>query len=165
MASGFPWIHQVGLEGSLGAAVALGVARPLRHLYGTPRDHVLGLTMVSGDGRVLRWGGRVVKNVAGFDLTRLSVGSWGSLGVITSVSARLFPIPESDVTLVCLALERRAAACRPRPRPSPPYPLPAVELVDPLRFRRVRRWSSGLSWDPGPRWRRWRPGSLPSSPT
>ena len=92
-----------GRKGSLGAAVSLGVGGPLGQLYGTPRDHVLGLSIVSGDGRILNWGGRVVKNVAGFDLTRLMIGSWGTLGIITSVSARLFPIPEADVTLVLKA--------------------------------------------------------------
>lgn len=119
-------------EGSLGAVTALGVGGPLRHAYGTPRDHVLGLTLVTGDGRILRWGGRVVKNVAGFDLTRLSVGSWGALGVITSVSARLFPLPDRDVTLLltgCDAHELRETVGHVA-RSS--LPLAALELLDPL---------------------------------
>ncbi|MBT8395691.1 MAG: FAD-binding oxidoreductase [Gemmatimonadetes bacterium] len=119
-------------SGSLGAAVALGMAGPLRHLYGTPRDHVLGLTMVAGDGRVLRWGGRVVKNVAGFDLTRLTVGSWGSLGVVTSVSARLFPIPESDVTLAFPGSSVAELLPKARVAALSPLPLAAVELLDSL---------------------------------
>ena len=121
-----------GHDGSLGAAVATGVSGPLRHWFGPPRDHVLGLTLVSGDGRILQWGGRVVKNVAGFDVTRLCIGSWGALGVITSVSARLFPLPEADVTVVLdgpdalslLPLGRAAALSS--------HPLAAVELLDPL---------------------------------
>ncbi len=120
------------LEGSLGAVVTLGAGGSLRHLYGTPRDHVLGLTLISGDGRILRWGGRVVKNVAGFDLTRLTVGSWGALGVVTSVSARLFPIPEVDVTLLVegpgakeLIPAARVVACS-------PLPLASVELMAPM---------------------------------
>lgn len=121
-----------GLEGSLGAATALGGAGALRHSFGGPRDHVLGLTMVSGDGRVLRWGGKVVKNVAGFDLTRLMVGSWGTLGIVTSVSGRLFPLPEADTTLVFGG--RRAAALLPAARAMAlsPLPLGAVELMEPL---------------------------------
>jgi glycolate oxidase FAD binding subunit len=122
-----------GRVGSLGAVVALGTGGPLRHLYGTPRDHVLGLTLVSGDGQILRWGGRVVKNVAGFDLTRLSIGSWGSLGVVTSVSARLFPIPDMDVTLVVRGLEMSGlllSAGLAMARSS--LPLAAVELFDSL---------------------------------
>lgn len=87
-------------RGSLGGLVATGVGGPLRHSYGTPRDHLLGLTLVTGDGRVLRLGGRVVKNVAGFDLTRLCIGSWGTLGVVTTASVRLFPTPERDVSLL-----------------------------------------------------------------
>jgi len=86
-----------GWEGStVGGIVATGASGPLRHAFGSPRDHVLGLTMVAGDGRILRWGGQVVKNVAGFDVTRLCIGSRGKLGVITSVSARLFPLPEEE---------------------------------------------------------------------
>ena len=124
-----------GFEGSLGATVALGTGGPLRHLYGTPRDHVLGLTLLSGDGRILRWGGRVVKNVAGFDLTRLSIGSWGSLGVVTSVSARLFPIPEADLTLCIRGPDVSALLPTARAMALSSLPLAAVELVNPLGLR------------------------------
>jgi len=123
-----------GFEGSLGATVALGTGGPLRHLYGTPRDHVLGLTLVSGDGRILRWGGRVVKNVAGFDMTRLSIGSWGSLGVVTSVSARLFPIPEADLTLAIRGRDVSTLLPPARAMALSSLPLAAVELVDPLQM-------------------------------
>ncbi|MDE2975465.1 MAG: FAD-binding protein [Gemmatimonadota bacterium] len=85
--------------GTLGGAVACGVSGPLRARYGAARDNVLGLEVVTGDGRVLRVGGRVVKNVAGYDLVRLFTGSRGSLGVITGVSIRLFPRPDADATL------------------------------------------------------------------
>jgi glycolate oxidase FAD binding subunit len=121
-----------GFHGSLGATVALGIGGPLRHLYGTPRDHVLGLTLVSGDGRILRWGGKVVKNVAGFDVTRLSIGSWGSLGVVTSVSARLFPIPEADVTLSVPGPDVSTLLPSARAMALSSLPLAAIELVDPL---------------------------------
>lgn len=86
-------------EGTLGAAVACGVPGPLQGRYGGVRDNVLGLEVVTGDGRILRAGGRVVKNVAGYDMVRLFTGSRGSLGVITRVSVRLFPRPGADVTL------------------------------------------------------------------
>lgn len=85
---------------TLGGLVATGASGPLGVAYGTPRDHVLGLTLVTGDGRVLRLGGRVMKNVAGFDLVKLAVGSRGTLGVVTSASVRLFPWPEVDRVLV-----------------------------------------------------------------
>lgn len=86
--------------GTLGGMVACGVSGPLRGRYGAARDSVLGLEVVTGEGRVLRVGGRVVKNVAGYDLVRLFTGSRGSLGVITGVSVRLFPRPAADVTLL-----------------------------------------------------------------
>ena len=69
-------------DGTLGAAAATASAGPLAHAFGTPRDNVLGLEFVTGTGDVVRGGGRVVKNVAGFDLVRLLTGSWGTLGAI-----------------------------------------------------------------------------------
>ena len=85
-----------GDEGSIGATVATASAGPLANAFGTPRDLVLGLEFVMGSGAVARGGGRVVKNVAGFDLTRLLTGSWGTLGVITEVTVRLHARPEVD---------------------------------------------------------------------
>lgn len=81
---------------TLGGLVASAAAGPLSMAYGGTRDQVLGLTAVTGDGRVLKLGGRVMKNVAGFDLVKLFVGSRGTLGVITSASLRLFPRPAVD---------------------------------------------------------------------
>jgi glycolate oxidase FAD binding subunit len=81
-----PW---GGDEGTIGATVSTGTAGPHAHSMGLPRDAVLGLECLTGNGGVVRAGGRVVKNVAGFDLTRLMTGSWGTLGLITEVSVRL----------------------------------------------------------------------------
>ena len=86
-------------EGSLGATIATASAGPLSSAFGTPRDHLLGCEMVTGTGEVLRAGGRVVKNVAGFDLARLMTGAWGTLGVITEATVRLRARPEVDRTL------------------------------------------------------------------
>lgn len=85
--------------GTIGATIATGSAGPLSSSFGLPRDLVLGLEFVSGAGSIVRGGGRVVKNVAGFDLTRLLTGSWGTLGVITEVTMRLHARPEADVTI------------------------------------------------------------------
>ncbi len=90
-------------ERTLGGLAATGSAPPLWARYGALRDQVLGLTVVTGDGRVLQLGGRVMKNVAGFDLVRLMVGSRGTLGVIVSVSVRVFPRPAVDRFLVVRA--------------------------------------------------------------
>ena len=85
---------------TLGEAAASGASGPLQGRYGAVRDNVLGLEVVTGAGAVLRIGGRVVKNVAGYDLTKLFTGSGGALGVVTRVSVRLFPRPEVDETLI-----------------------------------------------------------------
>lgn len=85
---------------SVGGLVAAGTTGPLWMGYGDLRNHVLGMTVVTGDGRTLRLGGRVVKNVAGYDLLKAVVGSRGSLAVVTSAVLRAFPEPQVDRTLV-----------------------------------------------------------------
>jgi glycolate oxidase FAD binding subunit len=87
-------------DGTIGATIATASAGPLSSNFGLPRDLVLGLEFVNGRGEIVRAGGKVVKNVAGFDLTRLLTGSWGSLGVITEVTLRLYALPEADRTFV-----------------------------------------------------------------
>jgi glycolate oxidase FAD binding subunit len=103
-----PW---GGDDGTLGATFATATHGPCSATLGAPRDHAIGLEFVDGTGAVIRAGGRVVKNVAGFDLTRLLVGSWGSLGVITEVSVRLRARPAVDETW-SVAIEDAAAASR-----------------------------------------------------
>ncbi|MFC5752704.1 FAD-binding oxidoreductase [Actinomadura rugatobispora] len=82
------------LPGStVGGTIAAAAAGPLRLLYGSPRDLVIGLTVIRADGRVARSGGKVVKNVAGYDLGRLFSGSYGTLGLIVEATFRLHPVP------------------------------------------------------------------------
>jgi glycolate oxidase FAD binding subunit len=80
---------------TVGGTVASGVEGPLRQMYGTARDFVLGMEFVTGDGIAGKSGGRVVKNVTGYDLHKLMVGSLGTLGVITKINFRTFPAPQS----------------------------------------------------------------------
>ena len=93
---------------TLGGLAAAGVTGPLWAGYGHVRNHVLGMTVVCGDGRTLRLGGRVVKNVAGFDLIKPMVGSRGRLAIVTSVTVRLFPVPAVDRVLVLESPESSA---------------------------------------------------------
>ena len=93
---------------TLGGLAAAGVTGPLWAGYGHVRNHVLGMTAVCGDARILRLGGRVVKNVAGFDLIKPMVGSRGRLAVVTSVTVRIFPLPTVDRVLVLQAAEPAA---------------------------------------------------------
>lgn len=87
-------------DGTIGATIATASAGPLASSFGLPRDLLLGLEFVNGSGEVVRAGGKVVKNVAGFDLSRLLTGSWGTLGVITEVTLRLYARPRADRTFV-----------------------------------------------------------------
>jgi glycolate oxidase FAD binding subunit len=80
-----------GPDVTIGATVATCSYGPAAAIFGTVRDQVLGMTVVLGTGEVIRPGGRVVKNVAGFDVTRLMIGAWGTLGVITEVTLRVRP--------------------------------------------------------------------------
>src|SRR5688500_2127578 len=98
---------------------------------GLPRDTVLGVEFETGTGDVVRGGGRVVKNVAGFDLTRLMVGAWGTLGIITEVSVRLRGLPERDVTVAVSvpAGHAQLADLLARLRTAPIAPI-ALELID-----------------------------------
>jgi glycolate dehydrogenase FAD-binding subunit len=84
---------------TVGACVAANLSGPRRHRYGTARDLVIGVTVVLGDGTVANSGGKVVKNVAGYDLGKLLCGSEGRLGLIARVSLRLHPRPEVSRTL------------------------------------------------------------------
>ncbi len=85
---------------TIGALVARNLSGPLRHRFGTPRDLVLGTTLVLADGTIASAGGKVVKNVAGYDLARLVCGSEGRLAFIARVSFRLHPLPKATSTLV-----------------------------------------------------------------
>src|SRR5262249_31203439 len=90
-------------NGTLGAIVACRSSGPLRFAYGTPRDYVIGLRLAHVDGSESKSGGRVVKNVAGYDLNKLYIGSFGTLAVITEVILKLRPVPETSVTLIATA--------------------------------------------------------------
>ncbi len=94
---------------TVGALLAGNASGPLRHRFGTPRDLVLGVTLVLADGTITSSGGKVVKNVAGYDLARLVCGSHGRLALIGRASFRLHPVPRTTRTLV-VATDEPAAA-------------------------------------------------------
>src|SRR5205085_3792695 len=81
---------------TLGGVMAANASGPRRHLYGTARDLVIGMTVVTADGAVVRAGGKVVKNVAGYDLPKLFVGSYGTLGIVVDVTVKLRPVPDQE---------------------------------------------------------------------
>ena len=128
-----PW-----LGATVGGTLATGAAGPRRLRYGTPRDLLIGITVVRADGTVARSGGKVVKNVAGYDLGKLFTGSFGTLGLIVEAVFRLHPLPASAayVTVDCdgpdEAYRAVAAAAGSELAPS------AIELDRPARDQPVR---------------------------
>jgi glycolate oxidase FAD binding subunit len=86
-------------HGSVGGMVAAGLSGPARASVGAVRDYVLGATLVNGRGEVLTFGGQVMKNVAGYDVSRVLAGSLGTLGVIAEVSLKVLPVPPAEATL------------------------------------------------------------------
>lgn len=89
----------LGAGATLGGCVATGLSGPRRAFAGSVRDYVLGINLVTGTGEVLKFGGEVMKNVAGYDVSRLQVGAMGTLGVILDVSMKVLPKPANEVTL------------------------------------------------------------------
>ena len=88
-----------GAGGTVGGMVAAGLAGPSRAAVGSVRDYVLGATLLSGKGEVLSFGGQVIKNVAGYDVSRLLAGSMGTLGLILEVSLKVLPSTPGNATL------------------------------------------------------------------
>jgi glycolate oxidase FAD binding subunit len=96
-------------RGSLAGSVAAALSGPRRISAGAARDHVLGVTGVSGRGEIFKAGGRVVKNVTGFDVPRLMAGSFGTLAALTRITLKVLPKPEQAVTLVLSGLDDATA--------------------------------------------------------
>ncbi len=95
-------------RGTLGGAIASGLSGPARPFCGAARDVVLGVSLVNGRGQLLRFGGQVMKNVAGYDVSRFVTGSMGTLGLFTDVSLKVLPEPEAEMTLVQEATQAQA---------------------------------------------------------
>lgn len=108
---------------TIGGTIASAMDSPLRQSYGTARDYILGMEFVTGDGTLAKSGGRVVKNVTGYDLHKLMIGAFGTLAVITKINFRTFPLPRQTRAFVAhfdspaQALELRAHLLRSHLKP------------------------------------------------
>lgn len=89
-----------GDAATLGGTIACGLSGPRRPYTGSARDFVLGMRLINGRGEILHFGGEVMKNVAGYDVSRLMTGALGTLGLILEVSLKVLPLPEQEITLV-----------------------------------------------------------------
>jgi glycolate oxidase FAD binding subunit len=131
---------------TVGGLLATAAHGPLRHGFGAVRDYCIGIRFVTGDGRRAKGGGRVVKNVAGYDLMKLLIGSYGTLAVITSASFKLFPAPRQTRTFLAeFATAKEALAFRDQIMHSPLSPL-CLELVSPLARKMMRPEMTDDAW-------------------
>ena len=116
-------------EATIGGVLATADSGPLRHRYGAPRDLVLGMTVALSDGTVARSGGKVIKNVAGYDIGKLFTGSFGTLGLILEVSVRLHPLPSSTATVLGDSAEPGVVARAARALAAAPLELEALDVA------------------------------------
>lgn len=121
---------------TLGGALAAGLAGPARPWHGAPRDQVLGVRLIDGLGRDLRFGGQVMKNVAGYDVSRLMAGAMGTLGVLLEISVKVLPAPALQATQR-LELPREQAMARVRELMRQPAPLAGASYHAGLLYIRL----------------------------
>jgi glycolate oxidase FAD binding subunit len=123
----------LGLDGArdatIGGVIATADSGPLRHRYGAPRDLVVGMTVALSDGTIARSGGKVIKNVAGYDIAKLFAGAFGTLGLILEVTVRLHPLQATSATAVGSASDSDVLAAAGRALAAAPLELDSLDVV------------------------------------
>jgi glycolate oxidase FAD binding subunit len=141
-----------GPDATVGGVVAANAQGPLRQAYGTARDWVIGMRTAMADGTVVKAGGRVVKNVTGYDLHKLHIGGLGTLGVVTEVAFKLAPLPRSRTTVVASFPSADAAEALIARASDGGLPMLAAELLSPSAARAVTErdaWSALIMFGAG----------------
>jgi glycolate oxidase FAD binding subunit len=123
-----PWLGGER-QATLGGVVATADSGPLRHRYGAPRDLIVGMTVALSDGTIARSGGKVIKNVAGYDLAKLFCGSFGTLGLILAVNVRLHPRPGQTATAVGVSGDPTQLAAAGHTLSAAPLELEALDVA------------------------------------
>jgi glycolate oxidase FAD binding subunit len=133
-----------GAGATIGGAVACGLSGPRRPYVGAVRDFVLGTRIVNGKGEDLSFGGRVIKNVAGYDVSRLMAGALGTLGVITEISFKVLPQPAAEATLG-FEMDEASATLQANRWAGQPLPLSATAWQDGLLRVRLSGAASAVA--------------------
>jgi glycolate oxidase FAD binding subunit len=116
-------------KATVGGVFATADSGPLRHRYGGPRDLIIGITVALSDGTMARAGGKVIKNVAGYDLAKLFTGSFGTLGAIVSVNVRLHPRPEASATALGVSADPAVIAAGSEALAAAPLELESLDVA------------------------------------
>jgi len=133
-----------GEHATLGGAIATGLSGSRRPFTGSARDFVLGTKIISGKGDIMSFGGQVMKNVAGYDVSRLMVGALGTLGLLLEISIKVLPRPNTEVTQV-IAMSQQEALKAMQEHNQPPLPLSALAYENEKLYIRLSGAASAVS--------------------